>query len=82
MTPTRPHRRCRTNATTPGWLSGPARLYQLTLIDPGAAEVTRILGVADQLVLVAPASSDAPRSLGMTQEWLSGHGYGELSAGR
>jgi MinD-like ATPase involved in chromosome partitioning or flagellar assembly len=58
-----------------------SRRYQLTLIDPGAAEVTRILGVAEQLVLVAPASSDAPRSLGMTQEWLSGHGYGEL-AGR
>jgi MinD-like ATPase involved in chromosome partitioning or flagellar assembly len=56
-----------------------SRRYQLTLLDPGAAEVTRILGVADQLVLVAPASSDAPRSLGMTQEWLSGHGYGELS---
>jgi MinD-like ATPase involved in chromosome partitioning or flagellar assembly len=57
-----------------------SRRYQLTLIDPGAAEVTHILGVADQLVLVAPASADAPRSLGMTQEWLSGHGYGELSS--
>src|SRR6202012_4040051 len=45
-----------------------SRRYQLTLIDPGAAEGTRILGVADQLVLVAPASADAPRSLGMTQE--------------
>ncbi len=56
-----------------------SRRYQLTLIDPGAAEVTRILAIADQLVLVAPASSDAPRSLGMTQEWLSGHGYAELS---
>jgi MinD-like ATPase involved in chromosome partitioning or flagellar assembly len=57
-----------------------SRRYQLTLIDPGAAEVTRILGVADQLVLVTPASADAPRSLGMTQEWLAGHGYGDLSA--
>jgi MinD-like ATPase involved in chromosome partitioning or flagellar assembly len=56
-----------------------SRRYQLTLIDPGAAEVTRILAIADQLVLIAPASSDAPRSLGMTQEWLSGHGYGGLS---
>jgi MinD-like ATPase involved in chromosome partitioning or flagellar assembly len=56
-----------------------SRRYQLTLIDPGAAEVTRILAVADQLVLVAPASADAPRSLGMTQEWLSSHGYGDLS---
>jgi MinD-like ATPase involved in chromosome partitioning or flagellar assembly len=56
-----------------------SRRYQLTLIDPGAAEVTRILGVADQLVLVAPASADAPRSLGMTQEWLSSHGYADLT---
>ncbi|HEY0718061.1 MAG TPA: hypothetical protein VGD68_10630, partial [Streptosporangiaceae bacterium] len=57
-----------------------SRRYRLTLVDPGAAEVTRILGIAGQLVLVAPASADAPRSLGMTLEWLSGHGHGELAS--
>jgi MinD-like ATPase involved in chromosome partitioning or flagellar assembly len=56
------------------------RLYPLMVIDPGAAEVTRVLGVADQLVLVAPASADAARSLAMTQEWLGNNGRGELAA--
>ena len=57
------------------------RLYPLMVIDPGASEVTRVLGVADQLVLVAPASADAPRSLAMTQEWLGHNGHRELAAG-
>jgi MinD-like ATPase involved in chromosome partitioning or flagellar assembly len=52
--------------------------YQLTLLDPAAAGVARVLPLADQLVLVAPASSDAPRAVAMTQEWLDGHGYGAL----
>jgi len=50
------------------------------VIDPGAAEVARVLGVADQLVLVAPASADASRSLAMTQEWLGNNGHRELAA--
>jgi MinD-like ATPase involved in chromosome partitioning or flagellar assembly len=54
--------------------------YQLTLVDPGAAAVARVLSAADQLVLVAPASPDAARAFSMTQEWLSTHGYGALSA--
>jgi MinD-like ATPase involved in chromosome partitioning or flagellar assembly len=54
--------------------------YQLTLADPGATAVARVLSVADQLVLVAPASPDAARAFAMTQEWLSTHGYGALSA--
>jgi MinD-like ATPase involved in chromosome partitioning or flagellar assembly len=57
------------------------RLYPLMVIDPGASEVTRVLGVADQLVLVAPASADASRSLAMTQEWLRHNGHRELAAG-
>jgi MinD-like ATPase involved in chromosome partitioning or flagellar assembly len=36
--------------------------------------------VADQLVLVAPASPDAATSLANTQQWLAAHGYGELAA--
>jgi MinD-like ATPase involved in chromosome partitioning or flagellar assembly len=56
------------------------RLYPLMVIDPGASEVTRVLSVADQLVLVAPASADASRSLAMTQEWLGNNGHRELAA--
>ena len=55
------------------------RHYLLTMLDPGATAVTRVLGIADQLVLVAPASADAPRSLAMTQEWLNSNGHGELA---
>ncbi len=54
--------------------------YELTLVDPGAAAVARVLTAADQLVLVAPASPDAARSLAMTQEWLGAHGYDALIA--
>jgi MinD-like ATPase involved in chromosome partitioning or flagellar assembly len=54
--------------------------YQLTLVDPGATAVARVLSAADQLVLVAPASPDAARAFAMTQEWLGTHGYGALSA--
>jgi MinD-like ATPase involved in chromosome partitioning or flagellar assembly len=53
--------------------------YGLTLADPGAAAVARVLAVADQLVLVAPASPDAARALAMTQEWLGAHGYEALA---
>jgi MinD-like ATPase involved in chromosome partitioning or flagellar assembly len=54
--------------------------YGLTLADPGAAAVARVLAVADQLILVAPASPDAARALAMTQEWLGAHGYEALTA--
>jgi MinD-like ATPase involved in chromosome partitioning or flagellar assembly len=56
------------------------RHYPLTMLDPGASEVTRILAIADELVLVAPASADASRSLAMTQEWLNSNGHAELAA--
>jgi MinD-like ATPase involved in chromosome partitioning or flagellar assembly len=52
--------------------------YPLTLTDPGASAVARVLSTADHLVLVAPASADASRAVAMTMEWLDGHGYGEL----
>ena len=52
--------------------------YPLTLTDPGASAVARVLSTASQLVLVAPASADASRAVAMTMEWLDGHGYGEL----
>ena len=55
--------------------------YPLTLTDPGASAVARVLSAADQLILVAPASSDAARAAAMTMEWLDGHSYGELCTG-
>ena len=50
------------------------------MIDPAPTGLTRVLARADQLVLVAPASPDAATSLANTQQWLGGHGYGELAA--
>ncbi|HEY6278232.1 MAG TPA: TcpE family conjugal transfer membrane protein [Streptosporangiaceae bacterium] len=54
--------------------------YPLSFADPGAAAVARVLAAADQLVLVTPASPDAARSLAMTTEWLTAHGYDALTA--
>jgi MinD-like ATPase involved in chromosome partitioning or flagellar assembly len=54
------------------------RFYSVTLLDAAAAVVARVLPYADQIVLVAPASADAPRAVAMTFEWLDGHGYDEL----
>jgi MinD-like ATPase involved in chromosome partitioning or flagellar assembly len=56
------------------------RFYSITLLDAAAAVVARVLPYADQIVLVAPASSDAPRAVAMTFEWLDGHGYEDLRA--
>jgi MinD-like ATPase involved in chromosome partitioning or flagellar assembly len=56
-----------------------ASRYSLTLADPGAPTVAKLLAAADQLVLVAPSSPDAARALGMTLEWLGAHGYHLLS---
>ncbi|SEG44020.1 MinD-like ATPase involved in chromosome partitioning or flagellar assembly [Thermomonospora echinospora] len=54
------------------------RFYSITLLDAAAAVVARVLPHADQIVLVAPASADAPRAVAMTFEWLDGHGYDGL----
>lgn len=56
------------------------RYYSVTLLDAAAAVVARVLPYADQIVLVAPASSDAPRAVAMTFEWLDGNGYEDLRA--
>jgi len=58
-----------------------ARRYRLTLADPSAGSVSRTLEVADQLMIVAPASAEAANALGMTFEWLDAHGYGRLATG-
>jgi hypothetical protein len=55
--------------------------YRLTLADPAAAAVPRTVSVADQLVLVAPASAEAAGALAMTLEWLEAHDHGRLAAG-
>ncbi|WP_405141690.1 TcpE family conjugal transfer membrane protein [Sphaerisporangium sp. NBC_01403] len=54
------------------------RHYRLILVDPAAAVAARMLPYADQLILVAPASEDAPDAVAMTFDWLDGHGSTEL----
>jgi TcpE family len=53
--------------------------YPITLADPAAGRVPRALQIADQLILVAPASADAAGSLAMTLEWLEAHGHANLA---
>jgi hypothetical protein len=55
--------------------------YPLTLADPGAASVPRVLATASQLIMVAPASQDAASALATTREWLEAHGHAELANG-
>jgi hypothetical protein len=50
------------------------------MLDPGAHGLTRLLKVADQLVIVVPASAEAAGALADTREWLDAHGFGELVA--
>jgi len=57
-----------------------AARYRLTLADPAAGCVPRTLDVANQLMIVAPASAAAANALAMTFEWLEAHGYGRLAA--
>ncbi|GAA0407252.1 hypothetical protein Acor_50810 [Acrocarpospora corrugata] len=52
--------------------------YRVIVMDPAAALAARLLPYADQLVLVAPASADAPDAVAMTYEWLDGHGCADL----
>jgi hypothetical protein len=56
------------------------RHYPLTMLDPGAHGLTRLLKVADQLVIVVPASVEAAGALADTREWLDAHGFGDLVA--
>src|SRR5260370_1242460 len=52
----------------------------MTMIDPAPCGLTRVLWLADQLVLVIPASPEAATALAHTQQWLTAHGYDELAA--
>ncbi len=54
--------------------------YPLTMIDPAPVGLTRVLSLADQLVLVTPASPEAASALANTQQWLGAHGFDELAA--
>jgi hypothetical protein len=55
------------------------RHYPLTLLDPGAAGLTRLLKVADQLVVVVPANADAAGALADTRDWLDNNGHADLA---
>ena len=57
-----------------------AERYPLTMIDPAPSGLTRVLSLADQLVLVTPASPEAATALAHTQQWLTAHGYDDLAA--
>ena len=57
-----------------------AARYPLTLADPAAGSVPRTLAVADQLIIVAPASAAASGALAMTFEWLEAHGRQSLAS--
>ena len=55
------------------------RHYPLTMLDPGAAGLTKLLTVADQLVVVVPASVEAAGALADTRDWLDAHGFADLA---
>jgi hypothetical protein len=57
-----------------------AEHYPLVMLDPGPNGLPRLLHIADQLVLVAPASAEAAQSLAGTRDWLDAHGFGDLVA--
>ena len=54
--------------------------FPLVLADPSTSAVPRLLAIADQLVLVAPASAAAASAIAMTFEWLEAHGQSALAA--
>jgi len=54
--------------------------YPLTIVDPAPAAMTRVLDLADQLLIVAPPRAEAATSLANLQQWLDAHGYGDLAA--
>jgi len=55
--------------------------YPMVLADPSTPAVPRLLAIADQLVLVAPASAAAASAIAMTFEWLEAHGQAGLATG-
>ena len=58
-----------------------ARHHDIVIADPSTAAVPRLLAIADQLMLVAPASAAAASSIVMTFEWLEAHGQAGLASG-
>jgi hypothetical protein len=57
-----------------------AARFPLALADPAARSVPACLHVADQLVLVAPASADAAGAIALTLEWLGAHDHDRLAS--
>jgi hypothetical protein len=55
------------------------RHYPLTLLDPGAVGLSRLLKVTDQLVVVVPANVDAAGTLADTRDWLDNNGHADLA---
>jgi hypothetical protein len=55
------------------------RHYPLTVLDPGAAGLTRLLKITDQLVVVVPANTDAAGALADTRDWLDNNGHADLA---
>ena len=55
------------------------RHYPLTLLDPAAATLTRLLKITDQLVVVVPANVDAAGALANTRDWLDNNGHADLA---
>ena len=54
------------------------RHYPLTMLDPGASGLTKLLKITDQLVVVVPASVEAAGALADTRDWLDAHGFADL----
>jgi hypothetical protein len=57
-----------------------SRHYLLTMLDPGATGLTKLLKITDQLVVVVPASMEAAGALADTRDWLDAHGFADLAA--
>jgi len=57
-----------------------AQHYPLLVIDPAPSGLTRVLGVTDQLVIVAPPDPEAATHLANTQQWLDAHDHADLAA--
>jgi len=53
--------------------------YSLAVLDPGAAGLMKLLKIADQLVIVVPASIDGAGALADTRDWLDTHGFADLA---
>ncbi len=56
-----------------------SRHYPLTLLDPGAAALAKLLRITDQLVIVVPANIDAAGALADTRDWLDNNGHADLA---